>query len=186
MDKGEIMRVIKETTLHPDGNDGVDLYPKTNINQVEKLPQKLTYLETQVSQLNIDKLTKPANPTADSAVTMLADGTVGTKPLSEIGGGKLYLHKIQLMTSDNMYGAYITIINSRGTAYPRNTPDDTGVIFNEKIDQYFINGYSIDTNRPVIDVTTGSDGQELHFFADNPSDRFITFQCCMDDTVTEL
>ena len=33
------------------------------------------------------KLAKPANPTADSAVTMLADGTVGTKPLSEIGGG---------------------------------------------------------------------------------------------------
>ena len=42
------------------------------------------------------KLTKPANPSAESAVTMLADGTVGTKPLSEIGGGggKLYLHRL--------------------------------------------------------------------------------------------
>lgn len=32
------------------------------------------------------KLVKPANPTYESAVTMLADGTVGTKLLSEIGG----------------------------------------------------------------------------------------------------
>ena len=32
------------------------------------------------------KLTKPTNPSAESAVTMLADGTVGTKLLSEIGG----------------------------------------------------------------------------------------------------
>lgn len=40
-----------------------------------------------------DFINKPATPTADSAVTMLADGTVGTKPLSEIGGGgKLYQH----------------------------------------------------------------------------------------------
>ena len=30
------------------------------------------------------KLTSPATPTADSAVTMLADGTVGTKPLSDL------------------------------------------------------------------------------------------------------
>lgn len=42
------------------------------------------------------KLTAPTTPTVDSAVTMLADGTVGTKPLSEIGGGggKLYLHRL--------------------------------------------------------------------------------------------
>ena len=33
------------------------------------------------------KLTAPTTPTAESAVTMLADGTVGTKPLSEFGGG---------------------------------------------------------------------------------------------------
>ena len=35
-------------------------------------------------QTKIDgKLTAPVNPSADSAVTMLADGTVGTKPLLE-------------------------------------------------------------------------------------------------------
>lgn len=43
------------------------------------------------------KLTAPTTPTAESAVTMLADGTVATKLLSEIGGGgKLYLHYITL------------------------------------------------------------------------------------------
>ena len=90
------MSTIKETTLHPDGNEGVDLYPKTNINQVQELPQKLTSIENQIGQLNINKLTKPVTPTTESAVTMLADGTVGTKPLSEIGGGggKLYLHRL--------------------------------------------------------------------------------------------
>ena len=55
-----------------------------------------------VRKLELDKkLTKPATPTADSAVTMLADGTVGTKPLSEIGGGgKLYSHNIVINTND--------------------------------------------------------------------------------------
>ena len=32
------------------------------------------------------KLTKPTNPSAESAVTMLSDGTVGTKPLTSITG----------------------------------------------------------------------------------------------------
>ena len=45
-----------------------------------------------------NKLTKPANPSAESAVTMSADGTVGTKPLSEIGGGggKSFMHNITI------------------------------------------------------------------------------------------
>lgn len=107
------MSTIKETTLHPDGNGGVDLYPKTNINQVQELPQKLTSVENQINQLNIDKLTKPTNPSAESAVTMLSDGTVGTKPLSEIGGGgKLYLHLVTLKKSDNAITAYITFYSS--------------------------------------------------------------------------
>ena len=48
-------------------------------------------LQTINTEVN-GKLTKPTNPSAESAVTLLADGTVGTKLLSEIGGGggKLY------------------------------------------------------------------------------------------------
>lgn len=107
------MNTVKETTLHPEGNDGVDLYPKTNINQVQELPQKLTSVENQINQLNIDKLTKPSNPTAESAVTMLADGTVGTKLLSEIGGGgKLYLHRIDVSSVESGDTISITIINT--------------------------------------------------------------------------
>lgn len=42
------------------------------------------------------KLAKPVNPTSDSVVTMNASGTVGTKPLSELGGGKLYWHNVSM------------------------------------------------------------------------------------------
>ena len=116
------MSTIKETTLHPDGNEGVDLYPKTNINQVQELPQRLSSMQNQVEQLNIDKLTKPTNPSAESAVTMLADGTVGTKLLSEIGGGggKLYIHRVTF-GFDNNADYYLDI--------PTNTNDDITVDF---------------------------------------------------------
>ena len=120
------MNIIKETTLHPDGNEGVDLYPKTNINQVQELPQRLNSMQTQMEQLNSmqtqmeqlnnSKLTKPTTPTADSAVTMLADGTVGTKLLSEIGCGsvKLYKHQVKAFHDhDNMYSDIIECIEYR-------------------------------------------------------------------------
>ena len=53
------------------------------------------------------KLTQPTTPSAESAVTMLADGTVGTKPLSEICVcGKLYRHKLIFTDQDGrlIYG----------------------------------------------------------------------------------
>ena len=63
------------------------------------------------------KLTKPANPSAESAVTMLADGTVGTKPLSEIGsgGGKLYRHHISVVPSSVLASIFVDIINTSPT-----------------------------------------------------------------------
>ena len=119
MDKGEIMGTIKETTLHPDGNEGVDLYPKTNINQVQELPQKLTSVENQINQLNIDKLTKPANPSAESAVVIGTDGTVSTKALSELGASKLYIHNVVLnanefgnTSSKAYFSIYMTTIDT--------------------------------------------------------------------------
>lgn len=113
------MSTIKETTLHPDGNEGVDLYPKTNINQVQELPQKLTSVENQISQLNIDKLTKPANPSAESAVVIGTDGTVSTKALSELGASKLYIHNVVLnanefgnTSSKAYFSIYMTTIDT--------------------------------------------------------------------------
>lgn len=55
------------------------------------------------------KLTAPTTPTADSAITMLADGTVGTKPLSEIGG-KLYFHSIEFIDKNNQYFCISTLL----------------------------------------------------------------------------
>ena len=69
-------------------------------------------LQAKINEIS-GKLTKPTNPSAESAVTMLADGTVGTKPLSEIGGGgKLYRHKLYLVTDTNSYSIYFPSSNS--------------------------------------------------------------------------
>lgn len=72
--------------------------------QVQLLKQADVTINENLQTINTEvngKLTKPTNPSAESAVTMLADGTVGTKPLSEIGGGgKLYLHYILQSTGN--------------------------------------------------------------------------------------
>lgn len=68
-----------------------------NKQQFDTINERLLEIANNVAG-GSSKLDKPANPTADSAVTMLADGTVGTKPLSEIGGsgGKVYRYDIKL------------------------------------------------------------------------------------------
>ena len=68
------------------------------------------------------KLTKPTNPSAESAVTMLADGTVGTKLLSEIGGsgGKLYIHQTSVLLTKTGYdfdSSYITFLCKKRTLF---------------------------------------------------------------------
>ena len=69
--------------------------------QVQLLKQADVTINENLQTINTEidgKLTKPTNPSAESAVTMLADGTVGTKLLSEIGGGggKLFRHDIHI------------------------------------------------------------------------------------------
>lgn len=60
------------------------------------------------------KLTTPTTPTAESAVTMLADGTVGTKLLSEFG--KLYLHSLTILEGTyTLNVAIYTITNTEIT-----------------------------------------------------------------------
>ena len=48
------------------------------------------------------KLTAPTTPTADSVVTMEANGTTGTKALSEFGG-KLYKHMLNIKKSSGEF-----------------------------------------------------------------------------------
>lgn len=78
------------------------------------------------------KLTKPTNPSSDSVITMDTNGTVGTKPLSEIGGGKSYLHNIrfnaQFTYNDNASVVFLfSFTSSRQTEYKL---QDITTIFN--------------------------------------------------------
>ena len=80
-----------------------DLEPQVRYDaeQIQLLKQADVTINENLQTINTEvngKLTKPTNPSAESAVTMLANGTVGTKPLSEIGGGKLYMHRIKLIS----------------------------------------------------------------------------------------
>ena len=83
----------------------VQLLKQADVTINENLQTINENLQTINTEIN-GKLTKPANPSAESAVTMLADGTVGTKLLSEIGGGggKLYIHSIFISTDDFSLG----------------------------------------------------------------------------------
>ena len=80
-----------------------DLEPQVRYDaeQVQLLKQADVTINESLQTINTElngKLTKPTNPSAESAVTMLADGTTSTKPLSEIGGGseKFYRHDVEI------------------------------------------------------------------------------------------
>lgn len=89
--------------------------------QVQLLKQADVTINENLQTVNTEldgKLTKPTNPSAESAVTMLANGTVGTKPLSEIGGaggGKLYKHKITITTTNSLGILYFEMYNTSQT-----------------------------------------------------------------------
>ena len=61
------------------------------------------------------KLTAPTTPTADSAVTLLADGTVGTKALSEFGG-KLYRHVVEIKYNTGLISLFAIFYTSNSTS----------------------------------------------------------------------
>lgn len=90
----------------------VQLLKQADITINENLQTVTKNLQTINTEIN-GKLTKPTTPTAESAVTMLADGTVGTKMLSEIGGGggKLYIHNLTF-TISNTDKAYLVLYTS--------------------------------------------------------------------------
>lgn len=48
------MNEIKKTTLHPDNQPNVDLYPKTSADQVESLDARITALSTHIYKVSID------------------------------------------------------------------------------------------------------------------------------------
>lgn len=93
----------------------VQLLKQADVTINESLHTVNESLQTVNTELN-GKLTKPTNPSAESAVTMLADGTVGTKPLSEIGGGgKLYRHNVNISYNDDGIHVYLVFYTTNQT-----------------------------------------------------------------------
>ena len=122
----------------------VQLLKQSDVTINENLQTVNESLQTINTEID-GKLTKPANPSAESAVTLLADGTVGTKLLSEIGGGeKLYLHRIGLLRNDDYSSKiYFNVFSLSNTHY---TLDDlnnnfSGFTFPASIQGKYMNLY---------------------------------------------
>lgn len=78
-------------------NAKVDTLPAGTLFGITDATVSKADLSTDLKNEINGKLNKPTTPSSESAVTMLADGTVGTKPLSEIGGGvTLYRHDLRI------------------------------------------------------------------------------------------
>ena len=139
-----------------------------------------TDLQTKIN----GKLASPTAPTADSAVTMLTDGTVGTKPLSEISG-KLYKHYLSIYSTGLPNGyAYITL-------YSRSQNVITTLPANEYLNATFY-GQKGEGSGVVIDHD-GSGFFTYKFFAIQDTAESLTWLISdsavdydITDTVTEL
>lgn len=112
-----------------------------NAEHVQLLKQADVTINENLQTINTEingKLTKPTNPSAESAVTLLADGTVGTKLLSEIGGsgGKLYMHLVFVLDQRDQTGISMYFYTSSNVAFTPST-------FKDYFRQYYnINGIS--------------------------------------------
>lgn len=88
------------------------------------------------------KLTAPTTPTANSVITMEANGTTGTKALSEFSG-KLYEHRIHYSYTNTE--VYIDIITSSNIAFTQ--PSEFISLISSKI--AIVDGMSIKGNALV-------------------------------------
>ena len=137
--------------------------------QVQALKQADVTINENLQTINTEvngKLTKPANPSAESAVTMLADGTVGTKLLSEIGGGgndKLYLHVVHVLDQRDMKGIAMSFYNHSNVAFTPSTFKD-----------YFRQHYSFH----------GTTGKGNHQNENYPSYAYIGTDSSSDTVIT--
>lgn len=164
--------------------------------QVQILKQADVTIDENLQTINAEidgKLTKPTNPSAESAVTMLADGTVGTKLLSEIGGSggdvKLYLHRISASLTTEQAGIYVYIINTSNTKITENQYFMSYIghrnicIFSGRYGVGAVGvGYNTQSNNyTIIGATASTENAGTGYFL-NITDGFKSFT----DTVTEL
>lgn len=105
-------------------NAKVDTLPAGTLFGITDATVSKADLSTDLKNEINGKLNKPTTPSEESAVTMLADGTVGTKPLSEIAElVKLYQHTYTFEAGTNNYVYCTTYKNS-------NTPMTAEEVFN--------------------------------------------------------
>ena len=161
--------------------------------QVQVLKQADVTINENLQTINTEidgKLTKPTNPSAESAITMLADGTVGTRALSEFGG-KLYLHNVVL--NANQFGntnskAYFSIyMTTIDTITLQLLTDIAGGISK----YYYISGYIKDSsNSYTHSVTLNTQGSYMAAGVISSDGSNITepilFSGVDSDTVYEL
>ena len=149
-----------------------DLEPQVRYDaeQIQLLKQADVTINENLQTVNTEidgKLTKPTNPSAESAVTMLADGTVGTKLLSEIGGsgGKLYIHEFGILLDGSQYDQnHIVVLSEKGTKFTslNDIPANSLVVGGDV--SILDNGYyfcPIEPGTYSIDLSYFKDGQKI-------------------------
>ena len=150
---------------------------------LQTVNESLQTVNTEVS----NKLTKPTNPSAESAVTMLSDGTVGTKPLSEIGGGgKLYRHDATIFSTSSGY-LHCTIINNINTEF---TAGDLNDLFFKKVISASVDVISMHKTYIVKLITVTSTGISATYYASYPFSDTVSLSfpqnSSFTDTVIEI
>lgn len=116
------------------------------------------------------KLTKPANPSAESAVTLLADGTVGTKLLSELVSpvvDKPYELIEEITITEDM--AYT---QSHGNVVIKRTSEPNGTTYNFK--KLFVKICYDNVQTVDIDTTLEYGGR---IYAENAGQNRIGLYC---------
>lgn len=79
------MSEIKKDVLHPDGQQGVDIYPKTSIDQVEQLEEILQRI-SQKSGVGIVSITKTGTDgLVDTYTILFTDGSITTYTVTNGG-----------------------------------------------------------------------------------------------------
>ena len=157
--------------------------------QVQSLKQADVTINESLQTVNTEidgKLTKPANPSAESAVTMLADGTVGTKLLSEIGGGggKLYEHKIRVTFRYNSTKIGTVMLNNIYTT--SNTKLTTYLLLSHHLDT--ITGIGCTSNITItnedFDATTSIGS--FYFLDEAQANIFLIGDLSLNSTISMI
>lgn len=178
--------------------------------QVQLLKQADVTINENLQTINTElngKLNKPTNPSAESAVTMLADGTVGTKPLSEIGGGgeKWYRHDVKISnikenSNDKFYMSFLSrsgnqttdirqIVTSDGFTQIVSLIGDIKISFFTDTDETFSLAESYGYFKGIIYNNNSATLYQIYFeelSVNNAGQNPIPANITHVDTVTEL